>query len=220
MTYSWQLGDGGTATGPQVSHVYANPGTYTVTLALTDTDFCSVLGPFTGHSAYCASDPAASTSQTITVPAPVLPAALRPTASHESITGVAKRKPKLAFTVAAGKNAPALKTIAVSLPGGLSFSSKKKSLAHDITLKGANGKRLKFTAKLSHGVLTFTLGAAAAKAQVTIASPELSASKSLAKKVKKSKAGKRHKPVKLSFKLAATDAHHTTTRLTLKLSAS
>jgi DNA-binding beta-propeller fold protein YncE len=220
MTYSWQLGDGGTATGPQVSHVYANPGTYTVTLALTDTDFCSVLGPFTGHSAYCASDPAASTSQTITVPAPVLPAALRPTASHESITGVAKRKPKLAFTVAAGKNAPALKTIAVSLPGGLSFSSKKKSLAHDITLKGANGKRLKFTAKLSHGVLTITLGAAAAKAQVTIASPELSASKSLAKKVKKSKAGKRHKPVKLSFKLAATDAHHTTTRLTLKLSAS
>jgi hypothetical protein len=69
-------------------------------------------------------------------------------------------------------------------------------------------------------VLTITLGAAAAKAQVTIASPELSASKSLAKKVKKSKAGKRHKPVKLSFKLAATDAHHTTTRLTLKLSAS
>lgn len=35
-TYSWNFGDGGTATGMNVQHVYANPGEYSVTLTVTD----------------------------------------------------------------------------------------------------------------------------------------------------------------------------------------
>ena len=177
-TYAWRFGDGDTETtaGPVVNHVFETPGRYTVTLTLIDSDACSVIGPFTGHSAYCAPDPAAITSQP-------------------------------------------LQTIAVSLPAGLSFSSKKKSLAHDVTIKGAKGRRLRFTAKVSHGVLEITLKTASAKAQVAITSPELSATKGLTNKVKKSEAGKHRKPVKLTIKLDVTDTQHNSAGLSLKLTA-
>ena len=36
VSYAWTFGDGGTATGPSVSHVYGGSGTYTVTLTVTD----------------------------------------------------------------------------------------------------------------------------------------------------------------------------------------
>lgn len=37
LTYAWDLGDGSVADGPEVDHVYAEPGTYPVTLTVTDT---------------------------------------------------------------------------------------------------------------------------------------------------------------------------------------
>jgi PKD repeat protein len=36
LTYSWRFGDTGTATGNNVSHVYASKGIFTVTLTVTD----------------------------------------------------------------------------------------------------------------------------------------------------------------------------------------
>lgn len=36
VTFSWSLGDGEAAAGPEIAHVYAEPGTYTVTLTVTD----------------------------------------------------------------------------------------------------------------------------------------------------------------------------------------
>jgi 6-phosphogluconolactonase len=211
-SYSWQFGDGGSASGAAVDHVFAAPGTYSVALTITDTDLCSVSGPFVGQTPYCVIDPAATITHAITVPAAGTAAKLiigSPTVAHGSITGITKGKPKLAFTLIAGKNAPALHTITVSPPSGLSFSTKKKNLAQHITVQGAA-----FTAKVSHGTLTITLPATAAQAQVTITGPELSASKRLRSKVKKSE---HHKAVKLTFKLKATDIDHAATALSLTL---
>ena len=75
---AWSLGDGATATGTAVSHTYAKPGTYTVTLTTVDLAGCTFAssyfageaGPFTGLLSACSPDPAATTSQAVTIPAP------------------------------------------------------------------------------------------------------------------------------------------------------
>jgi hypothetical protein len=36
LTYLWDFGDGATGTGPTPSHIYPNPGTYTVSLVVND----------------------------------------------------------------------------------------------------------------------------------------------------------------------------------------
>jgi PKD domain len=38
VSYAWSFGDGTTGSGPTFRHVYASPGTYTVTLTVTDDD--------------------------------------------------------------------------------------------------------------------------------------------------------------------------------------
>jgi PKD repeat protein len=38
LTYTWELGDGTTAQGAEVTHVYSSPGTYTVQLTVSDGD--------------------------------------------------------------------------------------------------------------------------------------------------------------------------------------
>ncbi|MDE1820192.1 MAG: PKD domain-containing protein [Euryarchaeota archaeon] len=83
-SWSWDLGDGSTATGATVSHIYSTPGTFTATVVATDS---------TGASA--------STSVTVVVTSPP---ALSATASADPTTGVA---PLLVqFTGAASGGAP------------------------------------------------------------------------------------------------------------------
>ncbi len=68
--YDWSFGDGKSAlnAGPTPHHVYTAPGSYTVTLQVTDDEGCSAAELFTGQTAYCNADPGAITSLAVMVP--------------------------------------------------------------------------------------------------------------------------------------------------------
>jgi DNA-binding beta-propeller fold protein YncE len=70
--YDWSFGDGSSAqnAGPTPSHVYSAPGTYTVTLTVTDNLGCSNTPIFTGQTASCGGSSAAQKSEQIVVPVP------------------------------------------------------------------------------------------------------------------------------------------------------
>lgn len=67
--YAWDWGDGKRAQGPQTRrvHRYVRPGTYTVTLTVTDNEGCSNEFVFTGQTASCNGTAAAVASTTVTV---------------------------------------------------------------------------------------------------------------------------------------------------------
>ena len=146
---------------------------------------------------------AGSTAFTWSIVAPIAP----PTVSGVSLTGIAKRKAKLKFTVSAGGNAPAFKSIAVKLPGGLNFSHSSKTLLKGILVKGANGKKIKIKVKVGKGILAITLAKSVRKATFTITSPAINVSGNLAKKVKK------HKVKALNVAVTVTDISHRVTPL-------
>jgi YVTN family beta-propeller protein len=78
-TWSWDFGDGATAEGRNVTHVYAQPGTYSVRLTVTDNEGCSTVATYTGQALACAGTPYATVTQPLIVgaspfvPTPDLP---------------------------------------------------------------------------------------------------------------------------------------------------
>jgi YVTN family beta-propeller protein len=74
-SYRWDFGDGNSETtaGPAASHVYAGPGSYTVTLTVTDDEGCSTAFVFTGQTASCNGSGVARVQHEVTVPAPSNP---------------------------------------------------------------------------------------------------------------------------------------------------
>ena len=138
----------------------------------------------------------------------------RPSASRASFRGIAKDEPTLSFTLAAGTNAPGIRTVVVGPPGGVRFASSARDLSKGIIVKGPGGRSLRFTAKVSHGALTITLASPVARLQVTIEAPAIGVSQTLAARV----AGSHVRTLDVVVK--ATDSSRNTTRLVLKISAS
>jgi subtilase family serine protease len=125
-----------------------------------------------------------------------------------TLSGIASRKPKLSFKLSAGSNAPALKSVSISLPSGLSFAKKAKTLAAGLKVQGS-----KFTAKLKHGVLTISFKKSLRNVTITLGRPAVSVSGSLASKVM------HHKVKRLTVTLRATNTSNQTTRISVKLKA-
>jgi subtilase family serine protease len=131
-------------------------------------------------------------------------------AKSVALGGLAKRKPKLSFTVNAGTNAPALKSVSVTLPKGLSFDSSKKTLSKGISAK-SGGKKVKFAVILKHGVLTITFKSTQRSVSIGLARPTISISSSEASKIKK------HKVKQLIVHFTATNASHSSFKFSITL---
>ncbi len=135
-----------------------------------------------------------------------------PTVSRASVTGVAKGKPKLAFTLSAGSGSPPLKKLQIHLPKGLGFG---RSFANGTVVYDPKGKRVKgIKLKLSKGVLVITLPKRLSKVRITIGHPAIGASRNLTSGVK-------HKKVhQVQLTLKPTDARGFTSLVTVTLKPS
>jgi hypothetical protein len=133
----------------------------------------------------------------------------KPTVSHVSFKGIANRKPRLVFTVDAGKRAEPLKSIVVDLPSGLSFSRTPKPLKAGISVSGTTGKVLNFRLGLTRNTARIALVDTATSVHIAITEPPLRVSKRLARKVK------RNEVRSLSLIVLVTDSSKATTRIAL-----
>jgi hypothetical protein len=103
-----------------------------------------------------------------------------PKVSQTSLSGVGRGRPTLALTVSAGRNAPKLKAISLSLSGGLSCGTPGGRL----TVTGAGRRRLRFTARMVHRRLQVTLASASSRIRVTIRFAAVRATSRLAAEVR------------------------------------
>jgi hypothetical protein len=117
-----------------------------------------------------------------------------PAIGSVKLTGLAHRRPRLTFTVAAGADAPALKAISVALPRGLRFAKR---------LKRGVSVTARFKPRRHVGVLTLSLRSPVRSAEVRIASPAIVVSPKLASEAR------RHKLRKLKLQIATVDTGHT-----------
>jgi hypothetical protein len=123
------------------------------------------------------------------------------------------RSGNLSFTLASGVSRTAFNVIVVGIPRGLSFSASSRRLADGIRITGAGETPLRFRAAASAGKLKIALTTPATQAQVTIVTPAMSVTKSLATKLRQKKI------TSLPVSLELTDLSLTTTRRKLNLKA-
>jgi hypothetical protein len=113
----------------------------------------------------------------------------KPKVAGATLTGLSTGKPKLSFTAAAGKHAPKLRSVTISIPKGLTAVSKRVHGKRKVAV-GLKGAKLK-SAKLSGRKLVITASKPARKLSVTLALKESASfrAKAKAKKLKGLKLG-------------------------------
>jgi hypothetical protein len=116
------------------------------------------------------------------------------------LTGVATRRPRLSFTVAKGRFSPALRSLTVSLPRGLSFGASGQGVHATV-----GGRAVRFSVRRHRGALTIRLARTQGKVAVAISAPSISAGRSLARRARG------RTPGKVAIGLTATDGRHATT---------
>jgi subtilase family serine protease len=159
-------------------------GTFTITVTATDT-----------------ATNTASTTFALKVVGP--PATIK----HTKLTGVARRRPVLAFDVRRGRFGAKLRSLTLHLPRGLHFGKR----GHGIRVRSRHHK-IHFRAKRSHnGGLTITLRKPAKAIGVTIKRPSLFATKKLAKHARHAK------QARVVIHVNVTDRHQRTTKRAIKL---
>jgi hypothetical protein len=89
--------------------------------------------------------------------------------------------------------------LVVSLPSGLSFHAGSTSLASGVSVRDLHGKRLSFTAKLSHGKLTLTFKKRPTGVKLTVARGLVSISNALERRIKSHKAKTERVSLTLSY---------------------
>jgi tripartite motif-containing protein 71 len=138
-------------------------------------------------------------------------AAGRPTASHLSLRGIAKHEVRLRLTLAAGRGAPGLTRVTITLPAGLSFV--KRALARGLTITTATGHVRHFTDKAAGRTLSVSLKTATSKLSMAIGDGAVTATRAEVAAVTK----KRIRTV--TVVVAAGDVRGRTTRLVTRTSA-
>ncbi len=130
-----------------------------------------------------------------------------PTLARVSLSHVGAARPKLSFTLVAGRDAPKLRTVNVALPSGLRFTRSRATVA----VTGQGGRHVRYTVALKRGSLVLTFKTAAQELHVTITYPRLQASGGLVSQLA------RHRSSRLTLTVRATDALKRTTRLGAKV---
>jgi len=109
LGHSWSFGDGTSAatSTPAVSHVYARPGAYTVTLTTSNQGGCANAFIFTGQTAYCNGSQTANSTQLVDIVGPPTAKISSPRHGQRYLEG---QSVATTFSCAEALNGPGLKT--------------------------------------------------------------------------------------------------------------
>jgi hypothetical protein len=157
---------------------------------------------------------------------PSAPKAGAPTLTGVSLTGLSKDHPRFHAVIHEGSGAPALTSMAIGLPTGLSFnhhafgthmtctgSGKHHKCTKTLKIQGLSVSAPVKSATISGGKLVITFKTPVANVSVTATGPLVAETKAVEKSVKK------HKSLKETVTVAATDAKGLTTTLTQTVTA-
>jgi hypothetical protein len=142
------------------------------------------------------------------------------TISHVALRGVRAGNPRLSMRLLAGGNAPPTKSVTLTLPRDLEFTTRQRRLARGINVAGANHD----SAHLQNGRLVLQLRTPGRRLVLSIGAPSLLENSALTKRlaaiIKFDEKHRRKRSLDLPFTLAITDSARHATRLTVQFGLS